>query len=304
MPAKKDLTNLRVGKLTVLYENGKKNGKILWHCLCDCGNEIDVVSSGLGGKRPTQSCGCLQKERTQAANQAKGLEGKRFGKLTVIKRNSDKTKWVCQCDCGNITEVNTNHLTQHHTQSCGCLQKEKTSTNCSLDLTNQKFGFLTCIEKDKERSYPRKIYWKCKCDCGNEVSVLTANLRNGNTQSCGCTSKSHGEIKICQLLNENNIPYKMEYIFSDCLNPKTNKNLRFDFFVNDEYIIEFDGKQHFIEMREYFADSLKDIQYRDQIKNDWCKKNNVPLIRIPYYHYDLLKIEDLIPDSSKFTINK
>jgi len=28
--------------------------------------------------------------------------------------------------------------------------------------------------------------WNCKCDCGNEVQVLTYNLRNGNTKSCGC----------------------------------------------------------------------------------------------------------------------
>jgi len=57
------------------------------------------------------------------------LTGKRFGKLTVIKclgsRQEGKRRfkwWLCQCDCGNITEVRTGHLTSKNgTRSCGCL---------------------------------------------------------------------------------------------------------------------------------------------------------------------------------------
>lgn len=49
-----------------------------------------------------------------------------------------------------------------------------------VDLTGQKFGRLTVI------SWLGDGKWNCKCDCGNEVQVLTYNLRNGNTKSCGC----------------------------------------------------------------------------------------------------------------------
>jgi hypothetical protein len=54
--AKLDLTNLKIGRLTALYPlNERKNGKIVWHCRCDCGNEIDIVSSSISpnSKRPT-----------------------------------------------------------------------------------------------------------------------------------------------------------------------------------------------------------------------------------------------------------
>lgn len=51
-----------------------------------------------------------------------------------------------------------------------------------IDLAGQRFGRLVAVEVAQER--PRK--WRCRCDCGNETSVLTRDLRNGNTKSCGC----------------------------------------------------------------------------------------------------------------------
>ena len=42
---------------------------------------------------------------------------------------------------------------------------------------------------------------------------------------------------------------------------------------------------------------------RDDYKNQWCKDNNIPLIRIPYLYINNLYIEDLKLDASKFIIN-
>ena len=55
-----------------------------------------------------------------------------------------------------------------------------------IDLTNQRFGRLTVVKflyYDKKAGSSK---WKCKCDCGNEVEVLTSCLRRGDTKSCGC----------------------------------------------------------------------------------------------------------------------
>ena len=54
-----------------------------------------------------------------------------------------------------------------------------------LDLTGERFGRLTvidCVGTDKR--YHKK--WKCRCDCGNEIIVLSTNLLTGQTKSCGC----------------------------------------------------------------------------------------------------------------------
>lgn len=53
------------------------------------------------------------------------------------------------------------------------------------DLTGQKFGKLTVIEKSSKKRGTH-ICWVCKCDCGNETIVSSDHLKNGNTQSCGC----------------------------------------------------------------------------------------------------------------------
>lgn len=54
--------------------------------------------------------------------------GKRYGRLIVLHKASDngrkKTRWVCRCDCGKQTVVNTGTLRSGHTRSCGCLQNE------------------------------------------------------------------------------------------------------------------------------------------------------------------------------------
>lgn len=54
-----------------------------------------------------------------------------------------------------------------------------------IDLTGQKFGRLFVIGEDGMDKWGNYI-WKCKCDCGNTVSVVSNSLRRGLTQSCGC----------------------------------------------------------------------------------------------------------------------
>lgn len=61
-----------------------------------------------------------------------------------------------------------------------------------IDLTNQKFGRLTVLYRDKEAEKKRKgrhAMWKCQCECGNFVSVVGKDLRYGKTASCGCLQK-------------------------------------------------------------------------------------------------------------------
>lgn len=82
---------------------------------------------------------------------------------------------------------------------------------------------------------------------------------------------------------------------------------RFDFYVNQEYIIEFDGKQHFEECKGrentwFTEENLKTIRQRDEYKNNWCKKHNIPLIRIPYYVLENLTIEDLLLETTKYLV--
>ena len=102
----------------------------------------------------------------------------------------------------------------------------------------------------------------------------------------------------------NNIYYEQQKTFSNCIFPNTKGLAKFDFYVNNQYLIEFDGEQHFNSRKYgYFTEEkVKEIKYRDEIKNQWCKNNNIPLIRIPYTHLQDLCLEDLKLETTTFLI--
>lgn len=55
------------------------------------------------------------------------------------------------------------------------------------DETGNRYGRLTVLRRyDTSKPSGVGAYWLCRCDCGREVAVLGAKLRNGNTRSCGC----------------------------------------------------------------------------------------------------------------------
>lgn len=283
--AKLNLLNERFGKLVVIDYAPNVGELTAWKCKCDCGNECIAVTKRLRNGTKN-SCGCLQN------SSQKIMPNQKFNLLTTIKPVENKKHyWLCKCDCGNFTEVLEYNLKKGEVKSCGCLRRRQ--SNHRLDLTNQKFGFLTAKYYDIEKSTPNRTYWVCECECGNIVSVLRENLTSKNRfPSCGCQHISVGENKIASLLKENNISFVQEKTFDTCINPKTNKKLRFDFYVNNSYLIEYDGKQHFKEKDGW--EPLEDTQYRDNIKNEWCKENNIPLIRIPYTKLNSLTINDLL----------
>jgi hypothetical protein len=61
-----------------------------------------------------------------------------------------------------------------------------------IDLVGQKYGKLTVLSyagKKPSGKNQNKTMWLCKCECGNQKIVAGAELRNGNTISCGCVHK-------------------------------------------------------------------------------------------------------------------
>lgn len=64
---RKDLTGQRFGRLVVIEEEGRIDGRCLWTCKCDCGAITKVRSGNLlsGG---TKSCGCLRKDAPSKHN--------------------------------------------------------------------------------------------------------------------------------------------------------------------------------------------------------------------------------------------
>jgi len=292
---KENLIGQKFGSLTVIEEDFSKN-RTAWKCRCDCGNIVTVTSCDLKSNH-IKSCGC-QKKRLISEAKKENLIGQKFGRLTVIEEYpfKERTAWKCLCDCGNTTIATSTSLKSGHVTSCGCYKAELISQTRSAKLTNQRFGKLLVLKEAYRKD--GCVYWECKCDCGNIVYIPSARLLGGQI-SCGCIN-SKGEEKINIILSKNNIDYITQKTFNGLVG-ENNTRLRFDFYINNHYLLEYDGIQHFQpgpgwNTKEKFE---KRKQY-DEFKNKWCKENNIPLIRIPYTRYDNLCLEDLLLETSQF----
>jgi hypothetical protein len=147
----------------------------------------------------------------------------------------------------------------------------------------------------------------CQCKIDGTVFVVSSadNLLYENVQ-CPYCSTSKSEQLIIDILNKYNYDYEFHYRFDDCKHIHT---LEFDFaiFHNNNLLclVEYDGEQHFKPIDfagkgELWAlQQLHITQRRDQIKTDYCLKNNIPLIRIPYWerqnleHYLLSQLDNV-----------
>lgn len=210
------------------------------------------------------------------------LTGKKFGRLTpqyYIKGG----KWHCLCDCGNEIDVDTRNLNSHHTQSCGCLQKEKASKNV-IDMTGYEDDNFKVLERE-ESSQNGVAYWKCICKhCGNIFSTKGSNIRSAGIQSCGCVH-SKGEQKITQMLINEGCEFSTQYTFPDLIGVG-GRRLRFDFaiFLNGKLdsLIEFNGLQHYTRPQGKWGEEWDNLIENDRRKKEYCKKHCIPLKIIKY----------------------
>lgn len=222
--------------------------------------------------------------------------GETINRLTACDRGPNgkgqKSRVICKCGCGNYTMVNLQDFRSGKVKSCGCLYKDtdkKYSKDYSLEENNTN-PFYEYISPSSERwEWSHQIVWNIKCrKCGNMYlgipTELISNKRTHGMNPCDCWKQhSIGVQKIINILTKNNIPFELEKKFDTCLSPKGNP-LPFDFYLPAQNtLIEFDGEQHF---KTSFGQSEEKLilqkQY-DKIKTEWCLRNNISLIRVPYF---------------------
>lgn len=231
--------------------------------------KLDVITTGRGA--------CLD------------LTCKKVNHLTAIYRSyyykNKRTGWVCQCDCGKYIFYSTDKLTSGEATTCGptCpYKKQKTH-----ELTGKRFGRLTVIER-AGHSDDGHATWKCKCDCGNETIVEGRYLEHNRIVSCGsCPDcmKSIGNNYINNWLISHNILFKSEVRFIDC---RDKYPLIFDFVIYQpegkiKYCIEYQGNIHYEVTGGWInEETLESQKRRDNIKREYCVKNDIKLIEISY----------------------
>lgn len=120
--------------------------------------------------------------------------------------------------------------------------------------------------------------------CGDPFTTSLRLFCQHGGQACpNCrNTESIGEKKIRMYLEEHEIVFEQEKWFSDC---RDTNPLPFDFYLpKSNQIIEFDGKQHFDSSSLFYHTPLSEQKSHDEIKNKYCKDNNIKLLRIPYWN--------------------
>lgn len=137
----------------------------------------------------------------------------------------------------------------------------------------------------------------CK-NCGDifTTSYCAFMMRGGQLCPKCASNISKGEYAVKKYLEDNNIKFSMQFRFSDC---RTTAPLPFDFYLPDYHIcIEYDGEGHYMPIKrgnmteEQATEVFESIKCRDEIKNIYCDKNRIQLLRIPYWEFN--NINDIL----------
>lgn len=183
----------------------------------------------------------------------------------------------------------------------GALNKKIIKHRMKLQDLDKEYDYLNHYIKGKSGGTYIKLKHNCKKCNNHEFEVYHYNFLVKNTTCPKCNemnSVSKMENLTKYYLDNNGIRYNKYHKFKDCFNIRY---LPFDFFlINNDYLIETDGKQHFNGYNDS-EESKIEQQKRDRIKDKYCLDNNLTLLRIAYTQVknidvilnDLLNLDDL-----------
>lgn len=199
-------------------------------------------------------------------------------RLVEYKKSNTKVRIIC-IKHGEFEITPNSHLNGRVCQKCAGNYKYSIEDL----ITKYKEIFGDVYEYDFIGYKNIKSHIKVKCQNHSYFSISAeSHLKGFGCSSCG--KFSIGENEISNYLESKNIEYEKQKSFDGCV--YVNK-MQYDFFIPSKNIcIEYDGVQHFKPIEYFGGDkNFKSQLIKDKIKSDFCKKNGIKLVRIPYYEY-------------------
>ena len=238
-----------------------------------------------GIKNRTDKKRMTLKEFIEKANKIHGIGRYDYSKVNYI--DSD-TEVLIICHNHKTPNIFPQKPSEH--------LKGKGCRICGMKLANKKHTMTTeeFIKKARKihgnkYDYSKVIYIKYKIEviitCREHGDFKQTPSDHINGSGCSMCSESRGETKVRVFLENNNIEFEREKKFKDC---RDKNPLPFDFYLPQYNLcIEFDGRQHFEpsafnskkEKEDVKLENFEYIQRHDRIKNEYCKKNGITLLR-------------------------
>ena len=298
--------------ITGKHQYVKSTEKIRYVCNCGSGLEIKQTFTHFkrGKGRVCAECTVQFKGNKRRTYEDVVAEIHRDGVCEVVTSKKDyidtNQKISLRCKCGDIFYASVHDYKSSDKKQCNVCGNNHLRVEEFISFFEELESRYGCklLEYSSDKGYiTHRSELKIQCECGELFKTIMNSVQRYHKVTCNKCSKivSKGEDRIRTYLINNGIEFEMQHTFSDCRGKR--KPLPFDFAVFDEkrkFLIEYDGIQHF-EPREFgmrkeeTLQSFREIQANDQIKNQYCIDNDIPLIRIPYWEFD--NIEHILFDA-------
>lgn len=235
------------------------------------------------GKIKAASVPKWPKAAKEFSDKVKSIHGSKFSIITEYKNLTQPIKVLCNNCKNSFTTKPLNLLNKKHGGRKFCGRKNK-----GLKARKSDEFFKAQIKSlrpnirilDSYTTCRQRIQVTCK-KCHHTWKPQAGRLLR---RGCPMCFSSKGETRIRELLENNDIDFTPQYTFEDLVGQR-NAKLRFDFGITERgtllYLIEYDGEQHFKPVKAWGgATRLKRQIELDNIKTEYCRVNNIKLIRI------------------------
>lgn len=305
----KDLEKIH-GKIYKYDESSYVNSQSKLKVFCLKHKEyFESTPNALLNGRGCPKCGHEKRNVTKSKKWNTKTFIERSRKVHGDKYNYDNSNYIkakekveIKCNCGHVFW----QTPDKHMRGKGCPECRKKLVGDILRKTNGQFikeakevhGYFYDYSLVNYRTIKDNVIILCK-EHGKFFQKAGIHLQGNGCPKC---SASLNERKIYSIIKKYNIQVITEMKFKDCTNNniKNPRKLPFDFYLPEyNIIIEYDGKQHFEPVRfgnisnSRAKENLKITQRNDMIKNQYCKKSNILLIRYSYkedYEKELIEL--------------
>lgn len=269
------------------YKGAKKGIK----CRCSvCGYEWNGIPNNLLNGLGCKQCGLisLSKNKTKTHDIFEKEVDKKFhGKIVLLsKYTGSHNKVRCKCTVDNtVWETSATGLLTNKVACPTC--KGRLTRNRCVKTNEQFIKELKFINPNIEpleayRDDHTKI--KCKCNVHNYTWYVAPNKILHRRTGCPKCVSYQNEKLLDHILQKWGVKYTIQKRFKDC---KDKNTLPFDRYIDDfNVLVEYDGEAHFQPIPRGSSDGTETFNItkkHDKIKTQYCKDNNIPLIRIPYW---------------------
>jgi hypothetical protein len=261
------------------------------------------------GRPPCPNCNTKPADYDSIVDRIKQMAGKEFVVINNYINCTTKIKIKHVNNCGYEFEI-TPKIFMYKRLKCPKCKRPSLYKESVHDKLSQKYG-NEYVLLDEYVDSTTKMKFQHNTEKCNEIFYRNWNHFYSAERLCPCTRPfSKGEDSVMDFLDSISIEYKKQYTFHDCKGDF--KSLPFDFSIFNEddniiCLIEYDGRQHYEPVNfggcsdEVALQEHLNTFKNDQIKNEYCRTNNIPLLRIPYWEFDNIPnvIEDFLLQLNK-----